>query len=549
MRRTLWSAAWAAPQELAGGSSACFGDYYVPYPKESLLSNTNGGLTDAQAETMYNAMLENSTWMMYCGMTTNDFYKVNGAGVGFYTILSAAMQAMGASILYETATKGLVVDPVSRTVCGVRAVAADGKTLYCKANRGVLLATGSVNGSDTLLHDLYIPKGTDVVNVSSPYHTGDGLMMGLSAGAALHNANPHSIEISYLALKKVSEELGTGMLTGPVGEKRGARIFVNGAGKRFMNEEEYLVHSKNLYKWLAFPGNAETGYLGWTNQPMYLIFDSQLFGSEAVGGFLADYGWAYSKGIYTWSADNQAELDKGWLVQGDTLEELAASLAAQSGRAPLDKGPFYAAELSMSVMYTIGGLKSSPVGETLDWAGDPISGLCHAGDVGQLCEIGPQGACGCSAMGTLAVRAMCVGEAHTIPGEAGTVVAASTAEQQQFTAHGYFDPNAVPASSEATADSVAAASDAVYKDGTYTGVGNSAIGGEIQVTVEVTGDKIASVTVNSHNETLDIGGKTLETLTEQAVAAHRAEIDGISGATRTAESFAAAVADALRKAQ
>lgn len=116
----------------------------------------------------------------------------------------------------------------------------------------------------------------------------------------------------------------------------------------------------------------------------------------------------------------------------------------------------------MSVMYTIGGLKSSPVGETLDWACDPIPGLCHAGDVGQLCEIGPQGACGCSAMGTLAVRAMCAGEAHTIPGEAGTVV---------------------------------------------------------------------------------------ETLTGQAVAANSAEIDGISGATRTAEGFAAAVADALRKAQ
>lgn len=314
-----------------------------------------------------------------------------------------------------------------------------------------------------------------------------------AAGAALYNANSHGIEIRYLALKKASEELGTGMLTGPVGEKRSARLFVNGAGKRFMNEEEYLVHNKDLYKWLTFPGNAETGYLGWTNQPVYLIFDSQLFGSEAVGGFWADYGWAYSKGIYTWSADNQAELDKGWLVRGDTLEELAANLAAQSGQAPLDaaalaatvqeynaaaasgqdalgrtamlpldKGPFYAAELSMSVMYTIGGLKSSPVGETLDWACDPIPGLCHAGDVGHLCEIGPQGACGCSAMGTLAVRAMCVGEAHTIPGEAGTVV---------------------------------------------------------------------------------------EILTGQAVAANSAEIDGISGATRTAEGFAAAVADALRKAQ
>lgn len=214
-----------------------------------------------------------------------------------------------------------------------------------------------------------------------------------AAGAALYNANSHGIEIRYLALKKASEELGTGMLTGPVGEKRSARLFVNGAGKRFMNEEEYLVHNKDLYKWLTFPGNAETGYLGWTNQPVYLIFDSQLFGSEAVGGFWADYGWAYSKGIYTWSADNQAELDKGWLVRGDTLEELAANLAAQSGQAPLDaaalaatvqeynaaaasgqdalgrtamlpldKGPFYAAELSMSVMYTIGGLKVQPGG-------------------------------------------------------------------------------------------------------------------------------------------------------------------------------------------
>ncbi|MBP3701475.1 MAG: FMN-binding protein, partial [Lachnospiraceae bacterium] len=92
-------------------------------------------------------------------------------------------------------------------------------------------------------------------------------------------------------------------------------------------------------------------------------------------------------------------------------------------------------------------------------------------------------------------------------------------------------------------------SDAVYKDGTYTGVGSSAIGGKIEVSVTVSGGKVASVQVVSHNESKDIGAKALDALIGQAVSANGYQIDGISGATATTNGFAAAVQDALAQAQ
>ncbi len=572
-----------ASPEIAGGSTVCFGGYYVPYPSETLFASSNGALTQDEANVIGEQMVNDYTWMMYNGMTTNDFYKVDGEGPGFYGVLMTALQTMGTNIMYETPVKELVMDPYTKEVYGVRAEDANGASIYVKANKGVVLATGSVSGNQDLLNRFFVPKGVQLLNVSSPANTGDGLLMGLSAGAALHNMTQHGLELDHFAMKKASEEVGTGMILGLSGENRGARIFVNKSGQRFMNEETYVVHYKGLLPWLEYPGNAETGYLGWINAPFYMVFDSKLADSEGIGTFLYPHGWAYSFKSYEWSANNQAEVEKGWIAKGDTIEDLVANLAQISGNEaidaealkasiaayndqcatgvdgygrslmqPIEQGPFYAVELTAALMYTIGGLVCSPVGETLDWNGNAIPGLYSAGDIGQLCETAPQGACGCGAMGALAVRSMLAKADRQIPGEVGTVIGTPNEMAMAVAVGGLYalmGGDGAGQGGEGSTEGSGVVSDAVYKDGTYTGKGSSAIGGKIEVSVTVSGGKVASIQVLSHNESKDIGAKALDSLIGQAVSANGYQIDGISGATATSNGFAAAVQDALAQAQ
>lgn len=84
-------------------------------------------------------------------------------------------------------------------------------------------------------------------------------------------------------------------------------------------------------------------------------------------------------------------------------------------------------------------------------------------------------------------------------------------------------------------------------DGVYTGIGDGGMGGNIEVEVTVKDGKVSAITC-AHNETQSIGGVALPTLVEQVIASNGAAIDGVSGATLTANAFAKAVADALSKA-
>lgn len=121
--------------------------------------------------------------------------------------------------------------------------------------------------------------------------------------------------------------------------------------------------------------------------------------------------------MYTWSADNQAELEKGWIAQADTLEELAEKVSgtdmwgnevhidpagltatveafnaaceagedADFGRsflAPIGEGPYYAFEIVPATLYTTGGAAHDVNAQAVDWLDRPIPRLYMAGLVG-----------------------------------------------------------------------------------------------------------------------------------------------------------------------
>lgn len=86
-----------------------------------------------------------------------------------------------------------------------------------------------------------------------------------------------------------------------------------------------------------------------------------------------------------------------------------------------------------------------------------------------------------------------------------------------------------------------------YTAGTYTGIGKGH-GGDVLVEVTVTSDKIETVAIKEHQETVGISDEAINSLPEAIVKAQSADVDTISGATESSKAIITAVKDALAKA-
>lgn len=92
---------------------------------------------------------------------------------------------------------------------------------------------------------------------------------------------------------------------------------------------------------------------------------------------------------------------------------------------------------------------------------------------------------------------------------------------------------------------------AMAEAGTFTGAGNSQIGGEGAIEVEVTVDENGAVTdikVTKNGDTPGISDPAVETMPGRILAAQSANVDGVSGATMTSDAIKEAVLDAVTKA-
>ncbi len=143
---------------------------------------------------------------------------------------------------------------------------------------------------------------------------------------------------------------------------------------------------------------------------MFMIFDHTLFSAAPLYDKHPSHGWTQIIERYDWSEDNRAELAKGWIKSADTLPALAsvlgldpATLADTVGRwnrycdakhdpdfgrtlmmEPVADGPFYAIELSPSMLNTQGGPRRNEKGQIVRPDGSPIARLYSAGELGSI---------------------------------------------------------------------------------------------------------------------------------------------------------------------
>lgn len=347
------------------------------------------------------------------------------------------------TVMYETPGIALVQDPVTKEVLGVKAGSEDAP-IYVKANRGVLVATGSYGADREMTNRIHEP-GLLFPTVGSPANTGDGLKMLLEAGCKAQNFGK-SLEYDAMAVRVPSDEVGTG-LTLQSYPNASSFIFVNREGNRFMDETATLQHSKNdyVFQYNEFIGQnrSDQANTGYPNSPAFMVFDQAMLEAGPIvnvnGGGM---GWNIF-GLYTWSDTNEAEVEKGWIVKADTLEELAEKCSAvdmwgntvgvdaaglvasveqfnaaceagedadfnrsSGAMVPIGDGPYYAIEVIPATLYTTGGATHDINAQAVNWNDQPIPRLYLAGLVGDPFTVHSTAVAGCVMWGRVAAESI-----------------------------------------------------------------------------------------------------------------------------------------------
>jgi hypothetical protein len=186
-----------------------------------------------------------------------------------------------------------------------------------------------------------------------------------------------------------------------------------------MNEFAPMPQDLNARPMEIFDGSLwldplyKPGATGYPRIPSWIIFDEDGRKWRAIAGT----AWEN----YRWSKDNSAEVEKGWIIRANTLDELANKILAdrdndglmtpavlqatvtrwneivRSGKddpdfrrgsksffKPIQTAPFYAAKVWPIITNTQGGPVHNAKQQILDGYGKPIPRLYAVGELGSL---------------------------------------------------------------------------------------------------------------------------------------------------------------------
>ncbi|MFH1651713.1 MAG: FAD-dependent oxidoreductase [Chloroflexota bacterium] len=240
--------------------------------------------------------------------------EVVGGGVALYALLEKAVKERGIRVFWETPGERLITDSRGQ-VTGV-AAQQGGRTVRIKARRAVVLTTGGFQ-CDEELKAAFLP-GWGWSFMGNPGNTGDGLRMAMGVGAAL--GHMHHCAARLIAGGDIVKDIGTGFMC-PIDSP--GRLLVDNYGKRYCNE--YLMAQDpvryHFYKKVVI---YDTEKFEFPRIPSWFIFDEQV---RQKGPVVYTFYGAHNVGIHRWSGDNRAEMERGWILQGATIEELAQRIA------------------------------------------------------------------------------------------------------------------------------------------------------------------------------------------------------------------------------
>ncbi len=190
----------------------------------------------------------------------------------------------------------------------------DGKPLRIKAKKGVILACGGYENDDAMKLQYFEAQPVYPVYLGN---TGDGLKMAQKAGAGLwhmwHFHGGYGFKFPELpfAIRHV--------WAGPRNENRKMIwIAVDKFGKRFMDEYPPAPQDTGTRALEFYDADIQD----YPRIPCYLIFDEEGRKLGPIGIPIVND----ERYDATWSEDNLAEIEKGWIKKGNSLEDIAAQI-------------------------------------------------------------------------------------------------------------------------------------------------------------------------------------------------------------------------------
>jgi len=303
------------------------------------------------------------------------------------------------SVLYETPGRKLVQHHLTDEIIGVRAQQG-GKWINVKARKAVILTCGGFENNQEMIRN-YLPGVPYCYTSGSPYNEGDGITMAMSVGADLWHMNNYAGPSMALKVPEIRTTFSMQALHYSK-EIPGGMIVVGPNARRFTDEKFKTRHGKIPIngRWLPLS----------TPCPMFLIFDHTLFSAGPLYDKHPSHGWTQIIERYDWSEDNSVELTKGWIKTAESIASLAKVVGVdpkvlqgtvsrwnrycdsghdpEFGRTlmlePIAQGPFYAVELSPSMLNTQGGPRRNEKGQVVRPDGTPIPRLYSAGELGSI---------------------------------------------------------------------------------------------------------------------------------------------------------------------
>jgi len=358
------------------------------------------------------------------GAKSMNKYHVRGEGKGLqgssknlWKLLTYAVEEKRKiPVMMETPAVNLVTNARGEVAGAV--AKSKGKEITIKARKAVIMTTGGYEYNTRDLQNFV--KGYPIYALGSPGNTGDGIRMAQKVGAGLWHMNGVSCP---LGIKTPDIDAAfPAVITTP------RHIMVDKHGRRFVNEKAVELHAG-----LLAVDFFDTHELEYPRIPCYVIFDET---ARKAGPISALTGMGYAGRRYTWSKDNSAEIEKGWILKGNSIAELAGKIKTMDAAtldktvarwnedvakgndtqfhrpmrsgdpsapaykelvtalwsAPIDTAPFYAVTLYPALLNTQGGPRRNTRAQVLDAFEKPIPRLYGAGEFGSLWGIIYQGA-------------------------------------------------------------------------------------------------------------------------------------------------------------
>ena len=278
---------------------------------------------------------------------------------------------------FKTAGVQLLQDGDGRVTGAIVKNMDDGTYAQVNASKGVVLSCGGYEMNPKMIEAWCRPEDFSTTSMSSTGtgSTGDGHMMGLSAGAGM-DPLPHCT-MSFGGGYPENGQFFHAFRDG---------IYVNARGERFVNEGLMFNFTASAINTNAYRGGV------WTIiDQSFIDAMAEKTGTDVMGTTVKDY------------------TEAGWMVSADTVEELADKIGVDAERLAatvekwngyfdeaepqdaeylrdlsscqrFDTAPYYAVTTNSSFLVTVSGLTIDPDSRVLDKNEQPIVGLFATGN-------------------------------------------------------------------------------------------------------------------------------------------------------------------------